>query len=59
MLVCPIIVGGGTPFLPDGVRVPLEPLAKREFGGWSGESAVRRVSSAAKGRIQARQTSLR
>ena len=32
MLICPIIVGGGTPFLPDGVRVPLELLAKREFG---------------------------
>ena len=33
MLIRPIIVGGGTTFLPDGVRVPLELLAKREFGG--------------------------
>ena len=36
MLPCPISVGGGTPFLPDGVRVPLELLAKREFGGGEG-----------------------
>ena len=28
----PIVVGGGTPALPDGVRVPLELLAQRRFG---------------------------
>jgi len=28
----PIVVGGGTPALPDGVRVPLELLEERRFG---------------------------
>ena len=28
----PIVVGGGTPALPDGVRVPLELLDERRFG---------------------------
>jgi dihydrofolate reductase len=30
--VTPIIVGGGNPSLPDGVRVPLELLNERRFG---------------------------
>jgi dihydrofolate reductase len=31
-LVSPIVVGGGTPSLPDGVRVPLELVDERRFG---------------------------
>ena len=29
----PVVVGGGTPFLPDGVRLKLELLDERRFGG--------------------------
>lgn len=32
LLVSPIAVGGGTPFLPHGVNVPLELVAERRFG---------------------------
>jgi dihydrofolate reductase len=32
LFVTPIIVGGGTPWLPDGVRVKLELLDERRFG---------------------------
>jgi dihydrofolate reductase len=32
LFVTPIIVGGGTPWLPDGVRVKLELLHERRFG---------------------------
>lgn len=31
LFVAPIIVGGGTPFLPSGVRLPLELLEERRF----------------------------
>jgi len=33
LLVTPIVVGGGTPALPDGVRWPLDLVAERRFGG--------------------------
>jgi dihydrofolate reductase len=32
LLLTPIVIGGGNPALPDGVRVPLELLAERRFG---------------------------
>jgi dihydrofolate reductase len=32
LFLSPIVVGGGTPALPDGVRVELELLAERRFG---------------------------
>jgi len=32
MFVTPVVVGGGTPFLPDGVRVGLDLLDERRFG---------------------------
>ena len=32
LFVTPIIVGGGIPWLPDGVRVKLELLDERRFG---------------------------
>lgn len=32
LLLSPIIVGAGTPALPDGVRVPLELVGERRFG---------------------------
>jgi dihydrofolate reductase len=32
LFLTPIIVGGGTPALPDGVRIPLELLDERRFG---------------------------
>ena len=31
LFVTPIVVGGGTPWLPGGIRVPLELLAERRF----------------------------
>jgi hypothetical protein len=33
LLLTPLVVGGGTPALPDGVRLELEPLDERRFGG--------------------------
>jgi dihydrofolate reductase len=32
MIVCPIIVGGGKRFLPDGMRLDLELFEVRSFG---------------------------
>ena len=32
LLVCPVLVGGGKPALPRGVRVALEPRDQRRFG---------------------------
>ncbi len=32
MIVCPVIVGGGKRFFPDGVRLDLELLEERRFG---------------------------
>lgn len=32
MFVTPVVVGGGTPFLPDGVRLRLDLLDERRFG---------------------------
>ena len=32
LFVNPIVVGGGKPALPDGVRLPLELLDERRFG---------------------------
>lgn len=32
LFIAPIVVGGGTPWLPRGVRVPLELLDERRFG---------------------------
>jgi dihydrofolate reductase len=32
LLLSPIVVGGGNPALPDGVRLPLELLGERRFG---------------------------
>ena len=32
LFVAPIVVGGGTPSLPDDVRLPLELLDERRFG---------------------------
>ena len=32
LLVCPVVVGGGNPSLPDGLRVNLELLDERRFG---------------------------
>jgi dihydrofolate reductase len=32
LFLSPIVVGGGNPALPDGVRVPLELLGERRFG---------------------------
>jgi riboflavin biosynthesis pyrimidine reductase len=32
MFLTPFVVGGGTPALPDGVRLGLELLAERRFG---------------------------
>ena len=31
--MAPIVVGGGTPWLPDDIRVPLELLDERRFAG--------------------------
>lgn len=31
LLVCPVAVGGGTPYLPDGVRLDLDLLEERRF----------------------------
>jgi dihydrofolate reductase len=39
LLVCPVIVGGGTRFFPDGVRLNLDLLEERRFG--SGVAALR------------------
>lgn len=33
LFLTPVLVGGGTPFLPAGVRVPLELLDERRFAG--------------------------
>ena len=33
VFVTPVVVGGGTPFLPDGVRLKLELLGERRFSG--------------------------
>ncbi len=33
LFVMPIVVGGGNPFLPDGVRVPLDLLEEHRFTG--------------------------
>jgi len=33
LFITPIIVGGGNAWLPDGVRVKLELLDERRFGG--------------------------
>ena len=32
MIVCPVIVGGGKRFFPDGVRLNLELVEQRRFG---------------------------
>lgn len=32
MIVCPVIVGGGKRFFPDGVRLDLELMEERRFG---------------------------
>ena len=32
MIVCPVIVGGGKRFFPEGVRLDLELLDERRFG---------------------------
>jgi dihydrofolate reductase len=32
MIVCPVVVGGGKRFFPDGVRLHLELLEERRFG---------------------------
>ncbi len=32
MIVCPVVVGGGKRFLPDGVRLDLELIEQRRFG---------------------------
>ena len=32
MVVCPVIVGGGPGFLPNGVRLQLKLLEERRFG---------------------------
>lgn len=35
MIVCPVVVGGGKRFFPDGVRLDLELVEERRFGnGW-------------------------
>lgn len=39
MIVCPVIVGGGTRFFPGGVRLDLDLLEERGFG--SGTTALR------------------
>jgi dihydrofolate reductase len=39
MIVCPVIIGGGTRFFPAGVRLDLELLEERGFG--SGVTALR------------------
>jgi dihydrofolate reductase len=39
LLVCPVVVGGGTRFFPDGVRLDLDLLEARRFG--SGVAALR------------------
>lgn len=39
LLVCPVVVGGGTRFFPDGVRLDLDLLEERRFG--SGVVALR------------------
>ena len=39
MIVCPVIVGSGTRFFPDGLRLDVDLLEERLFG--SGASAVR------------------
>ena len=31
MIVCPVVVGGGKRFLPDGARVDLDLLEERRF----------------------------
>jgi hypothetical protein len=31
MIVCPVVVGGGKRFFPDGVRLDLELLEERRF----------------------------
>ena len=33
MIVCPVIVGGGKRFFPDGVRLDLELVRERRFRG--------------------------
>jgi dihydrofolate reductase len=32
MIVCPVVVGGGKRFFPDGVRLDLELVEERRFG---------------------------
>ena len=32
MIVCPVVIGGGKRFFPDGVRLDLELLEERRFG---------------------------
>jgi dihydrofolate reductase len=32
MIVCPVVVGGGKRFFPDGVRLNLELVEERRFG---------------------------
>jgi hypothetical protein len=32
MIVCPVIVGGGTRFFPEGVRLNLALVEERRFG---------------------------
>lgn len=32
MIVCPLVVGGGKRFFPDGVRLALELVEERRFG---------------------------
>jgi hypothetical protein len=32
MIVCPVVVGGGKRFFPDGVRLGLELVEERRFG---------------------------
>jgi dihydrofolate reductase len=39
MIVCPVIVGGGKRFFPDGVRLDLDRLEERRFG--NGVAALR------------------
>lgn len=39
LLVCPVVVGGGTRFFPDGVQLDLDLLEARRFG--SGVTALR------------------
>jgi len=32
MIVCPVVVGGGKRFFPDGMRLDLELIEERRFG---------------------------